>query len=61
VIFGLTKILRAKKFRQANNLRALPCRITNKFDGAREICFRLRAASHLHKSDAGCAIGHCVI
>src|SRR5205823_9027584 len=51
VIFGLTKILRPEKFGQANDLRALLGRITNEFERAREIFFRLRAALHLHEPD----------
>jgi hypothetical protein len=47
MIFCLAKILRSKKLRQADNLRALSRRIANKFDRAREILLLLRAAAHL--------------
>jgi hypothetical protein len=51
VIFGLAKILRSKKFGQTNDLRVFFRRITNEFDGPREIFFGFRPASHLHKRD----------
>jgi hypothetical protein len=47
MIFCLAKILRPKKLRQADNLRALSCRIANKFDRVRQILLQLRAAAHL--------------
>jgi hypothetical protein len=47
VILGLAKILRPKKLGQTDDLRALSCRIANKFDRAREILLRFRAAAHL--------------
>jgi hypothetical protein len=48
MIFCLAKILRPKKLRQADNLRALSRRVANKFDRAREILLGLHAAAHLN-------------
>src|SRR5437660_4634242 len=56
VIFGLTKILRPEKFRQANDLRALFRCVANESNGAPEIIFGVRAASHLYERDTRCAI-----
>ena len=50
MIFCLAKILRPKKLRQTNDLRALLCGAANEIDGVREILVRIRAASHLHES-----------
>jgi hypothetical protein len=47
MIFCLAKILRPKKLREADNLRALSRRIANKFDCARKILLRVYAAAHL--------------
>ena len=47
MILCLTKVLRTKKLRQANNLRALSCRFTNESCRAREILFRVDTAAHL--------------
>ena len=51
VILGLAKVLRPKKFGEANDLPALLRRVTNEFDGADEILLRLRAAPHLNQGD----------
>ena len=51
VIFGLAKVLRSKKFRQADDCRALFRRIANKIDRPREILLRISAALHLHQRD----------
>src|SRR5205814_8340218 len=49
MIFCLAKILRAKQLRQTDDLRALLCRVANKFDRSCEILLRLHAAAHLDK------------
>src|SRR3954468_19262166 len=51
MIFCLAKILRAKKFRQTDNLCALSRRVADKFDRAREIFLGVRAAAHLDEGD----------
>jgi hypothetical protein len=51
VIFRLTKILRPEKFRQTNNLCALPRGLPNEIDRVREIFVRFRAAPHLDERD----------
>jgi len=49
-VFGLTKILRAKKFLQANDLRPLLCGVANSRNGFLEICFGLDVAAHLDQT-----------
>jgi hypothetical protein len=51
MVFCLAKVLRPKKLRQADNLRALPCCVASKFDRTPEILLRVRAATHLDQRD----------
>src|SRR5205807_2907599 len=53
VVFRLAKILRLKKFGQADDLRALFRRVANEIDCAREILVRIRATPHLYQCDFG--------
>jgi hypothetical protein len=51
MIFRLAKILRTKKFREANNLGSAFRGVANEIDGVRKIFVRLRAAAHLNEGD----------
>src|SRR5437773_538236 len=53
VVFGLAKILRAKKFRQTNNRGVFFSGGANEIERPGEILVRIRAASHLNKRDLG--------
>ena len=48
--FPLAKVLRAKKLRQANYVRAQPCRLADMLDSGCEIGFGVRAHAHLHQA-----------
>ena len=58
VVFRLAKILRAKQFRQANDLRACLRRLANARDRLRHVCSRVGPALHLHQGDLG-LLGRC--
>jgi hypothetical protein len=59
VVFGLAKILRAKKFGQTNNRGAFFSGVANEIERPGEILFRIRATSHLNKRDLGhVCLGH---
>ena len=51
-ILALTKILRAKQLRQADDIRALPRRLPHALRGLLQIGVRIRSAAHLHQPDA---------
>ena len=52
VIFALAKILRLKKFRQTDDLRAASGSVGNAAQGLLEILFGLWSARHLHQGHA---------
>ena len=51
MVLRLAEILRAKQFRQANDLRAVFGGFAINSSAVRKICLWLRAAAHLHQRD----------
>ena len=58
MILALAEILRLKKFRQADDLRAAPGSVGYAAEGLLKILFRLWAARHLHQRHAKFLRGH---
>jgi hypothetical protein len=58
MVLALAEVLRLEKFGEADDLRAASGGVGDTFESLCEILFGLRAAGHLHQSDAKFIRGH---
>jgi hypothetical protein len=61
MIFALTKILRLKKLRQADDASPASRSLSHAVERLQKILFRLRPARHLHQSHTKCFRGQLSI